>query len=175
MHRRSHSEVFCKKRFFENFAKFCNKTCLKKCFIQNYLPLTHTARKNKVLLLSKRKFLTLGRYQLCQCIHYAIAFMCAKFHNQSSCKWKDIYKSSHRRCSIKVGVLRPATLLKKILWHRTPFLQNTSKRLLLYLEGGNLHLVPILNFEKHKKLGWKFCWERSIFFVNIYLTIYFRI
>ena len=74
-------------------------------------------------------------------------------------------KSSHRRCSVKKGVLRnftkftgkhlcqslffnkvaglrPATLLKKRLWHRcfpvnfakflrTPFLQNTSGRLLL--------------------------------------------
>ena len=75
-------------------------------------------------------------------------------------------RSSHQRCSIKKGVLRnftkftgkhlcqslffnkvaglrPATLLKKRLWHRyfpvnfvkflrTPFLQNTSGRLLLY-------------------------------------------
>ena len=74
-------------------------------------------------------------------------------------------RSSHQRCSIKKGVLRnfakftgkhmcqslffnkvaglrPATLLKKRLWHRcfpvnfaiflrTPFLQNTSGRLLL--------------------------------------------
>ena len=76
-----------------------------------------------------------------------------------------IYRSSHQRCSMKKGVvrnfakftgkhlcqsllfnkvagLRPATLLKKRLWHRcfsvnfakfltTPFLQNTSGRLLL--------------------------------------------
>ena len=76
-----------------------------------------------------------------------------------------IVRSSHRRCSVKKGVLRnvakftgkhlcqrlfsnkfadlrPATLLKKSLWHRcfpvnfakfliTPFLQNTSGRLLL--------------------------------------------
>ena len=75
------------------------------------------------------------------------------------------HRSSHQRCSIKKGVLRnftnftgkhlcqslffnkvaglrPATLLKKRLWHRcfpvnfvkflrTPFLQNTSGRLLL--------------------------------------------
>ena len=74
-------------------------------------------------------------------------------------------RSSHRRCSVRKGVLRnfakftgkhlcqrlffnkvaglrPATLLKKSLWHRcfpvnfakflrTPFLQNTSGRLLL--------------------------------------------
>ena len=77
------------------------------------------------------------------------------------------YRSSHQRCSIKKGVLRnfskftgqylcqslffnkvaglrPATLLKKSLWHRcfplnfvkflrTPFLQNTSGRVLLQL------------------------------------------
>ena len=77
------------------------------------------------------------------------------------------YRSSHQRCSMKKGVLRnftkftgkhlcqslffnkvaalrPATLLKKRLWHRcfpvnfvkflrTPFLQNTSGRLLLGL------------------------------------------
>ena len=66
-------------------------------------------------------------------------------------------RSSHRRCSIEIGVLkkftnlslffnknagRPAALLKKRLWHKcfpvnfvkffkTPFLQNTSGRLLL--------------------------------------------
>ena len=59
-------------------------------------------------------------------------------------------RSSHQRCSMKKDVLknftkftgRPATLLKKRLWHRcfpknfanflrTPFLQNTSGRLLL--------------------------------------------
>ena len=27
-------------------------------------------------------------------------------------------KRSHRRCSVRKGVLRPATLLKKCLWHR---------------------------------------------------------
>ena len=75
-------------------------------------------------------------------------------------------RSSHRRCSVKKGVLRnftkftgkhlcqslffnsvaslrPATLLKKGLWHRcfpvnfvkfprTPYLQNTTERLLLF-------------------------------------------
>ena len=78
-----------------------------------------------------------------------------------------ICRSSHRRCSLRKGVLRnfvkftgkhlcqsllfnkvaglrPATLLKKKLWHRcfpinfvkflrTAFLRNTSGRLLLYL------------------------------------------
>ena len=62
------------------------------------------------------------------------------------------YRSSHRRCSVKKGVLwnfkRPATFLKKRLWHRcfpvnsakllrTCFpqnnLQNTSRWLLLHL------------------------------------------
>ena len=59
------------------------------------------------------------------------------------------FKSSHRRCFVKkvflvnkVAGLRPATLFKKILWHRcfpvnfakllrTPFLQSTSGLLLL--------------------------------------------
>ena len=79
---------------------------------------------------------------------------------------KTIIRSSHRRCSVKKGVLKnftkftgkhlfqsllfnnvaglmPATLLKNRLWRRcfpvnfvkilrTPFLQNTSVRLLLY-------------------------------------------
>ena len=78
-----------------------------------------------------------------------------------------LYRSSHQRCSVRKGVLRnftkftgkhlyqsyyfnkvagirPATLLKKTLWHRfftvnfakflkTPFLQNSSGRLLLYV------------------------------------------
>ena len=69
-------------------------------------------------------------------------------------------RSSHQRCSIIKGILRnftkftgkhlcqslrPATLLKKRLWHgcfpmnfvkfsRTPYLQNTSGRLLLYID-----------------------------------------
>ena len=69
--------------------------------------------------------------------------------------------SSHQTCSMKKGVLRdftkftgkhrlrPATLLKKRLWHRcfpvnfakflrTPFLQNTSGRLLL---TGIIHYI----------------------------------
>ena len=76
-----------------------------------------------------------------------------------------ICRSSHRRCSMKKGVLRkfakftekhlrqsvffaglrPATLLKKRLWHRcfpvnfakflrTPFSRNISGRLLLYIQ-----------------------------------------
>ena len=58
----------------------------------------------------------------------------------------------------KVAGLRPSTLLKKRLWHRcfpvnvekflkTPFLQNTSGRLLLYLYGD---LQTILRFHKNK-------------------------
>ena len=81
------------------------------------------------------------------------------------------FRSSHRRCSVKKGVLRnfakftgkhlcqslffnkvaglrPETLLKKRLWHkcfpvnfakflRTPFLQNTSGRLLVLFEWVN--------------------------------------
>ena len=64
------------------------------------------------------------------------------------------YRSSHLRCSIEIGVLknlflkvagfRPGNLVKKRLWHRcfpvnfvkflrTPFLQNTSRRLILSL------------------------------------------
>ena len=55
------------------------------------------------------------------------------------------FQNNHRRCSVKKGVLRnlPATLLKKRLWRRcfphsfvkflrTPFLQSTFGRLLLF-------------------------------------------
>ena len=95
-------------------------------------------------------------------------------------KHKNIYpkfRSSHRRCSVKKGVLRNfakftgkhlcqsfffnkvlATLLKKRLWHRcfpvnfakflrAPFLQNTSRRLLLQILLWGLHqsfLLPKL-------------------------------
>ena len=58
---------------------------------------------------------------------------------------KYIYRSSHRRCSIKEMFLglRPANLFKKRLWHRRshvnvanflriPFLQNTSGQLVHY-------------------------------------------
>ena len=78
-----------------------------------------------------------------------------------------LFRSSHRRCSVRkrvlrnfakftgkglcqslffnnTAVLKPATLLKKRLWHRcfpvnfakflkTPFLQNISGRLLLFI------------------------------------------
>ena len=86
-----------------------------------------------------------------------------------------LLQESHRRCSIrkrvlrnfakftgkhlcqsfffnKVAGLRPATLLKKRLWHRyfpvnfakflrTPFLQNTSGRLLLLLVSRSLRMT----------------------------------
>ena len=85
-------------------------------------------------------------------------FCVAKFWSVhfSSSKFLLTFRSSHRRCSVRIGVLRnfaihrktpvlglrPATLLKKRLWHRcfpvnfakflrTPFLQTTSRRLLL--------------------------------------------
>ena len=91
------------------------------------------------------------------------------------------FKSSHQRCSIKKGVLRnfikftgkylcqslflnkvaglrPATLLKKRLWHRcfpanfakflrTPILQNTSGRLLLKIK----FLPYVFNQKQNKK------------------------
>ena len=57
------------------------------------------------------------------------------------------------------GLLRPATLLKKRLWHscfpvkfaklpRTPFLQNTSERLLLYF----LRCVNMMSISTKKRL-----------------------
>ena len=67
------------------------------------------------------------------------------FHFDKYC----FHRSSHHRCSVKKG-LRPATIFKKRLWHRyfpvnfakflrTPFLQNTSGRLLLLsLENNNM-------------------------------------
>ena len=82
---------------------------------------------------------------------------------------KLICRSSHRRCSVRKGVLRnfskltgkhlcllqPATLLKKRLWHRcfpvnfakflgTPFLQNTFGRLLLNIRCKELSLTTLL-------------------------------
>ena len=89
------------------------------------------------------------------------------------------YRSSHRRCSVRKGVLKkssqentcarvffliklqtkPATLLKKRLWHRsfpanyvkflkTPFLQNTSGRLLLKIASLDL-TSKFLNLKIH--------------------------
>ena len=91
-------------------------------------------------------------------------------------------RSSHRRCSVKKGVLRnfakftgkhlclrPATLLKKRLWRRcfpvifekflrTPFLQNTSWRLLL----GDIGILS------------KFCLSGHLWSVRIYRTDFVR-
>ena len=100
-------------------------------------------------------------------------------------------RSSHRRCSLRKGVLRnfakftgkhlcqslffhkvaglsPATLLNMWLWHRclpvifpkflrTPFLQNTSWRLLLNLHYGRFFFFFFFEFtnvliEKHTKI-----------------------
>ena len=97
-------------------------------------------------------------------------------------------RSSHRRLSVKKGVLRsfpkytgkhlcqslclrPETLSKKRLWHkcfsvnfatflRTSFLQNTSGRLLL-------SVTPLFDiwsqflFKEHTKLKWPYCSYRS--------------
>ena len=111
--------------------------------------------KNKI-----RKSKLKNRYRKSTLRHNIGRFF--KFFSQSGS-----YRSSHGRCSVKKGVPRnfakftgkhlcqslflnrvagdmPATLFKKILWHRcfyvnfakflgTPFLQNTSGRLLLKL------------------------------------------
>ena len=89
------------------------------------------------------------------------------FQKNKTTRFSKIYRSSHRRCSMKEGVLKNCAkftgkhlcqspffnkvaglwrgiLLKKTLWHRcfpvnfakfirTPFLQNTTGRLLLNL------------------------------------------
>ena len=109
-----------------------------------------------------------------------------------------IYRSNHRRCSVKkifledsqnsqenicaslffnkVNARRPATLLKKSLWHRcfpvnftkflkTPVLQSTSRRLLLHVRSTktapskisyiNLKVSPLLKiFKPPRCLSW---------------------
>ena len=79
-----------------------------------------------------------------------------------------MYRSSHQRCSVVKGSLRnfvkftelrPATLLQKRLWHMcfavnfakflvTPFLQNTSGRLLL-------NIIRIYRGRRHQKREFK--------------------
>ena len=60
--------------------------------------------------------------------------------------WQDSNEKTYARFSFFFAGLRPATLLKKRLWHRcfpvnlatflrAPFLQNSSRRLLLWKEG----------------------------------------
>ena len=77
------------------------------------------------------------------------------------------YRSSHRRYSIKKG-LRLATLSKKRLWHRyfpvsfvkfsrAPFLQNSSRRLLLPLKkktfkGNKNNQTPFITKELRKEI-----------------------
>ena len=79
------------------------------------------------------------------------------------CSWK--FRKIHRKTPVpeslfnKVAGLRPATLLKKRLWHRcfpvnfakflrTPFLQNTSGRLLLKNESSNILSNDLLLISK---------------------------
>ena len=84
-------------------------------------------------------------------------------HRTCSKKCSHKFRKIHRKTKTpvreslfnKVVGLRPATLLKKRPWHRcfpvnfakfssTPFLQNTSERLLLYIDNAS---------ENHKLLG----------------------
>ena len=100
-------------------------------------------------------------------------------------------RSSHQGCSIKKGVLRnftkftgkhlcqslrPATLLKKKLWHRcfpvnfekflrTPFLQNTSGRLLLNINTSTEGINTLgwkLVYSPGKRLNLWFNWKTDI-------------
>ena len=88
------------------------------------------SQKVRFLMLHKLTFLILPK----STTYFDITKI--KFYNIA-----ETDKSSHWRCSVKKG-LRPATLLKKSLWHRCflwilqnfqeySFLQNTSGQLLL--------------------------------------------
>ena len=78
------------------------------------------------------------------CQHFVLAKSCSKSEKNMldwlSCTMASSCRSSHRRCSVKS--LRPATLLKKRLWHRCflvsfvkflriSFPHNSPRRLLL--------------------------------------------
>ena len=105
----------------------------------------------------------LKKFKILKCLSYYGSFRKYLLRKSNSKRKKN--RKSHRRCSVKKGVLRnfakitekhlcqslffnkveglrSATLLKKRLWHRcfpvnfekflrTPFLQNTSRRLRL--------------------------------------------
>ena len=135
-----------------------------KFFIWSQMPSPETMR-GKYLQLSKvlkiKIIINIGQYMLFfKSLRIIIPF------NENLAKWQFAKeRSSYRKCSVrkdvlinfakftgkhlcqglifnKVASLRPATLLKKRLWHRcfpvnfakflrAPFLQNTSGRLLL--------------------------------------------
>ena len=116
-----------------------------------------------------------------------------------------IVKSSHQRCSMKQGVLRnftkftgkylcqniivnkvaglrPATLLKKRLWHRcfpvnfvkflrTRFLQNTSGRLLLYCSKNNCKQTLYRIYEKHLR---KVLWKKAVLKLRQFFQIFLK-
>ena len=89
--------------------------------------------------------------EILQLVHEISSFPTKEVIWKTSQNSQIITRSSHRRCSLRKGVLRIFSeftrkhlcqrLLKKSLWHRcfpmnlaplrTPFLQNTSERLLL--------------------------------------------
>ena len=73
--------------------------------------------------------------------------------------------------------LRPATLLKKILWHRcfpvnfakflrTPFLQNTSGRLLLFIVTQRRLFATVMLLRSLKQVYWK-----SPYFMSVISTV----
>ena len=79
--------------------------------------------------------------------------------------------SSHQRCSVRKGVLRrPATLLKKRLWHRrfpvnfakfprTPFWQNTLRRLLQPFAHLSLYFCTQFSISDTRRSSFSFCWS----------------
>ena len=109
-----------------------------------------------------------------QCAWFNVFHLMQKnphWHQMNYTSNKTVSRSSHQRCFIKKDVLRnfteftgkhwSATLLKKRLWHRcfpvnsvkflrTPFLQNTSWRLLLHfwslLYNPNSIIFPAGNY-----------------------------
>ena len=91
---------------------------------------------------------------------------------------------------LQTCVLRSATLLKKILWHRcfpvnfakfprTPFLQNTSLRLLLAVKNfSNFQLIIVNNFRSNFIGGYRFfvclkAFQKSLLLLVICSAIFF--
>ena len=107
------------------YAFFCNIFL----FYENFLVLFHVFKKKR----KKEKIdLIVCSHRRCS-VKNGVLRNFAKFTGKHMC---------HRLFFNKVASLRPATLLRKSLWHRcfpvnfakflsTPFLQNTSWRLLL--------------------------------------------
>ena len=146
----SRPEVFCKNIVLRNFAKFTGKHLFQRLFFNNVAGI-----RLKACNFIKKESQTYVFLWICEISKNT--FFLQNTSDGCFCRFSmtgETRQTGPLQKEPSVGIpsksLRPATLLKKRLWHRcfpvkftkflrSSFLQNTSGRLLLNLFTGNLN------------------------------------